>query len=135
MADVDSIQAKEFRLVINTCRDVYGDDPAANCKTRDEIDEKLNTFYVDVITLSQYFYQGVAYYNYGTQLTLSSFQRYFLGKDISNLVEQSVQQQSITKHRERAFGSKLFGKLYTVYQMAQLSQRTFPRIPNQITDE
>lgn len=53
--DVRNISAKEFRLVINTCRDIYGDDPDKNCHTKEEIESKLNTFYVDVITLSQYF--------------------------------------------------------------------------------
>lgn len=31
MADVSDITAKEFRLVINTCWDIHGDDAERNC--------------------------------------------------------------------------------------------------------
>ena len=86
MADVDQIKAKEFRLVINNCRDIYGEDDD-KCESRTEIESKLNSFYVDVITLSEYFHQGWDYYDYGNRTQLSTFERYFLGKDISNLVE------------------------------------------------
>lgn len=52
---------------------------------------------MDVVSLSQFFHQDVNYESYGNQLTISNFERYFLGKSISNLVEQVVQKEDIKR--------------------------------------
>ena len=64
MADVSDITAKEFRLVINTCWDIYGDNTDKNCihMNTDEKKKLLDTMYVDVMMLSSYFHQGTNYY-------------------------------------------------------------------------
>ena len=87
---VSDLKAKEFRLVINKCWDIYGDDETRNCiKPNEEENENyLDTMFVDVITLSQYFQQGPRYWDFGNGTLLSGFERYFLSKSISNLVEQ-----------------------------------------------
>ena len=69
MANVDGIQAKEFRLVINTCHDIYGENnPDHFCQPKAVTEAALKSIYVDVINLSQYFHQGKSYFDFGTHV-------------------------------------------------------------------
>jgi hypothetical protein len=53
MADYSNVNAKEFRLVINRCWDIHGDNPEKNCiPPGEDLEKELDNIYVDVITLS-----------------------------------------------------------------------------------
>lgn len=49
-------------MVINTCTDIFGENnPNHPCKPKEEIEKALDTFYVDVVSLSTYFVQDASY--------------------------------------------------------------------------
>ena len=85
--ELRNLTGMEFRLVINTCQDIWGENNATCEKDTHELNEALRQIHVDITILSEYLdrEESGRYYK---RSAVSPVERYFLGESTSNLVEK-----------------------------------------------